>query len=80
MASLGSLIFDFNSRIHGHHVNQDVWTPFTGEELTVQQDNSNKRDNYVVGVLKDDVVVGHVPKGFSRVVWALHSTRRSDFL
>ena len=41
---------------------------FTGEELTVQQDNSNEHDHNAVEVLKDDVVVGLVPKEFSRVV------------
>ena len=53
MASLGSLILDFNSVICGHQVYQDVWTPFTEEELTVQKDNDNKHDDHVVGVLKD---------------------------
>ena len=43
----------------------DVWTPFTGEELTVQQDDDNEHDDYVVGVLKDGVGVVHVPKEFS---------------
>ena len=47
----------------------DVWTPFIGEELTVQQDNDNEHDDYAVGFLKDGVVVGHMPKEFSRIAW-----------
>ena len=53
---------NFNSVVRGHHVYKDVWMPFTGEELTVQQDNDNEHDDYSVGVLKDSVVVGPGPK------------------
>ena len=79
MSSLGSSILDFNSVICGHHVYKDVWTPFIGEELTVQPDNDNEDDDYAVGVLKDGAVVGHVTNRRAHCL-ALHSTRRGDFL
>ena len=69
MASLSSLILDFNGIICAHHIYKDVWTTFTGEELTVQQDNDNEHDNYAVGVLKDGGAVRHVPKDFPHVAW-----------
>ena len=46
MLSLGSSILDFNSVVCSHHIYKDVWTPFTGEELTVQQDSDNEHDGW----------------------------------
>ncbi len=38
-----------------------------GEELTVRIDDNNEHDQYAVDVVKDDVVVGHVPQEVTRV-------------
>ncbi len=37
------------------------WTPTIGESLLVKPEPSNVKDNKAVAVLKDDLVVGHVP-------------------
>ncbi len=37
------------------------WTPTIGESLLVKPEPTNAKDNKAVAVLKDDLVVGHVP-------------------
>ncbi len=37
------------------------WTPTIGESLLVKPEPSNAKHNKAVAVLKDDLVVGHVP-------------------
>lgn len=40
--SSSSLTVD--SVIHGHHVYKAVWTPFVGEELSLEQEHGNRHD------------------------------------
>ena len=35
-----------DSVIHGHHVYKDVWTPYVGEELPLEQERGNSHDFY----------------------------------
>ena len=44
----------------GHHtciIYKSIWTPFIGEELVVEAEESNE---HAVAVMKDSCVVGHV--------------------
>ena len=50
------------SCIRGHHVYQHEWTPVLGEELQCQRESSNANDPYAVAVMKEDNIVGHVPR------------------
>ena len=50
------------SVVKGHHVYKNIWAPFTGEQLSLQAEEDNEHDKYAVAVLKDDYVVGHVPR------------------
>ena len=43
-----------------------VWSPFIGESLNTQMELDNVHDKYSVKVLKNQVVVGHVPREISR--------------
>jgi len=58
-----------DSVICGHHIYKDIWTPFTGEILGVEQEAHNTADRFAVAVVKDETVVGHVPCEVSRLVW-----------
>ena len=55
------------SVVKGHHVYKNIWAPFTGEQLSLQAEEDNEHDKYAVAVLKDDYVVGHVPRAISRL-------------
>ena len=41
----------WESVIHGHHVYKDIWTPFVGEILNVQQEVHNAEDRFAVAVV-----------------------------
>ena len=56
-----SYVFEFQSHVTGHHVYKDIWTPTLGEKLSTTAEPENHYDKYVVKVLKDNEVVGHVP-------------------
>ncbi len=48
--------------VRGYHTDQSVWTAVVGEELSCQRETVNPRDPFVVAVLKDEAIVGHVPR------------------
>ena len=69
MASLGSDYYEKASVVKGHHVYKAVWTPFLGEELSVQPEDHNDHDEHAIAVTRDGRTVGHVPRIISRVSW-----------
>lgn len=71
MAATSSATSSFKkeSVIRGHHAYKHIWTPVNGEMLSVKKEANNSFDKHGVAVLKDDsVIVGHVPKEYSRIV------------
>ena len=67
MVECGS--YSFDSVIRGHHIYKFTWTPFIGEELILQPEGNNEHDKHAVAVMKDGIVMGHVPRSVSRVSW-----------
>ena len=57
------------SVVRGHHVYKTVWTPSVDEKLTVKAEDGNDHYKHAVAVIKEDTVVGHVPREFSRISW-----------
>ena len=51
---------DVQSIVRGHHVYKLVWTPVTGEELTVLPEENNIDDSHAVAVIKEEEIVGHI--------------------
>ena len=49
-ASLGSDYYEKASVVKGHHVYKAVWTPFLGEELSVQPEDHNDHDEHAIAV------------------------------
>lgn len=49
-----------HSVIRGHRIYKRVWTPVVGKEL-LQRDLTNSYDIFAVAIMKDGMVVGHVP-------------------
>ena len=59
--------FTVDAMIRGYHVYKDIWSSVLDEELPCQRENGNISDPFAVGVLKDGVLVGHVPRKISSV-------------
>ena len=55
--------------IRGHHVYKNIWTPFIGEVLHVEQEAHNDEDCFAVAIIKTGKIVGHVPREISCLVW-----------
>ena len=47
--------------VRGFHAYKDIWTPDEGEHLNLIREPENIKDKYAVSVLKDGLIVGHVP-------------------
>lgn len=61
MADIGSP-FEYHSFVRGQYVYCTTWTLVVVEELVVRRQPDNKHDEYAVAVVKDEEVVGHVPR------------------
>uniref|UniRef100_A0A1X7VJY3 HIRAN domain-containing protein n=1 Tax=Amphimedon queenslandica TaxID=400682 RepID=A0A1X7VJY3_AMPQE len=64
---MATCCFKKGSVIRGHHVYKRVWTPVFGEILSATRKEDNSFDKHAVAILKDGLIVGHLPKEFSRV-------------
>ena len=63
MASLECrAVYEKESIVRGHHVYKAIWTPVIGEELEVRTEDDNEHDQHAVAVVKDGVVIGHMPR------------------
>ena len=68
-AESGDAIFVLSSVIHGHHIYKTVWSPSTGEILEAACEPDNPHDHHAVCLWKTEVIVGHVPRLFGRVLF-----------
>ena len=55
--------------VHGHHVYKVVWSPYVGEELLVQREVDDIQDDFAVAILKNGMIVAHMPREISRACW-----------
>ena len=60
-------VYEMESCVRGYHIYKDIWTSVIGEDLLCEREPFNSVDRYAVAVLKDDIVVGHIPKNISRI-------------
>ena len=56
---------EVESAVRGYHIYKDIWSAAVGSTLSCRQERFNPHDSYAVAVIKDDVVVGHVPRNIS---------------
>ena len=62
-------MYEKESVVRGHHVYKVIWTPVIGEELEVRTKDDNDHDQHAVAVVKDGVVIGHMPRLAAEVSW-----------
>ena len=67
MAGTSTGVYEFNSVVRGHHVYKIVWTPTIDETLQVIREDASDHDEYAVAIVKDECIVGHVPREISRI-------------
>lgn len=53
--------------VRGYHVYQAIWTAVVGEELVCEREPTNSLDRYAVAVLKNEIIIGHLPRKTSKV-------------
>ena len=59
--------FSVPSMVRGYHIYKDLWDASIGEEMSCQRKAENYTDPFAVAVMKDDNIVGHVPRKISTV-------------
>ena len=57
--------YEVNSCVRGHHIYKNIWTPYIGEYLNCEKEANNPEDPYAVAMMKDQLVVGHIPRKIS---------------
>ena len=60
--------FTFDSAVRGYHVYKVVWKPTIGEKLQADQELDNEVDKFAVKVVKNNEIVGHLPREYSRIL------------
>ncbi len=59
--------FSVEAMVRGCHTYQSIWIGVVGEELPCQWETVNPRDPFAVAVLRDDAIVGHIPRKISSI-------------
>ena len=59
--------FQKESCVRGYHIYRELWDAVVGEELECQRERGNATDMYAVAVIKDSIIVGHLPRKISRI-------------
>lgn len=55
-----------SSCVQGYHVYRAIWDAVIGEDLVCERETTNEHDRYAVAVVKDGVIIGHLPRTISR--------------
>ena len=61
--------FAFDSAVRGYHVYKDVWKPAIRKKLHAEQELDNAVDKFAVKVVKNNELVGHLPREYSQILW-----------
>ena len=61
--------FKVEAMVRGYHRYKEIWDAALGEQLQSERETDNHHDIFAVAVLKSGVVVGHVPRKASSVVF-----------
>ena len=61
--------FTLDSAVRGYHVYKVAWKPTIGEKLQADQELGNEADKFAVKVVKNNEIVGHLPREHSQTLW-----------
>ena len=73
-----SSTFQCDGFVRGYHVYMNIWEPLVGECLKSRKKPTNEMDKTAVAMIcinsySEEVVVGHVPKNMSKIVFVFLS-------
>ena len=71
--AMADVSIKFLCGLRGYYEYCSVWRPVQDEILCVQQERNNPYDPYAVAALKQQRVVGHLPREISRFTWFIIS-------
>ena len=71
--------YEVMSCVRGYHIYQLIWDASIGEMLRCKSDDHNLHDRYSISVMKDEIIVGHLPRKLSRMC-SLFLRRGGKFL
>ena len=57
--------YEWPSYVRGYHEYTSIWSPTVGEMLWLTTKLTNPQDPFIVAVIKDGCIVGHVPRAVS---------------
>ena len=53
--------------VRGYHIYKEEWEAAVGEKLKCEREKNNVKDPYAVAVVRENVIVGHLPRKISRI-------------
>ena len=53
--------------VRGYHVYEEIWEAAIGEQLDCCSEPDNPNDRYAMAVMKNETVVGHLPRRLSHI-------------
>ena len=54
---------------NGYHIYKVVWKPTIAEKLQADQELGNEADKFAMKVVKNNKIVGHLPREYLRTLW-----------
>ena len=76
---LDTVYHEMGSVICGHHVYKLVWSPVIGKHLILEEP-ANPYNEFVVSVIKDSQIVGHILKNYSQITCKVFITQRGSVI
>ena len=70
--------FTFGSAVRGYHVHKVVWKSTIGEKLQADQELGNEADKFAVRVIKNNEIVGNLPRKVLANFVVFYRTWRKD--
>ena len=58
-------VVEMETSVRGFHVYKAIWEAAFREELECGRERGNREDHYPVAAVKDEAVVGHLPRKIS---------------
>ena len=63
--SVEMAIYSCDSMVRGYHIYKDIWEAAVGEVLDCRREGSNRYDPFAVAIMKNNTIVGHIPRKIS---------------
>ena len=76
----GRVSFSVEAVVRGYHAYKDIWAAVYDEELPCEREAGNRVDAFAMAIMKDGMVVGHIPKKISSILLFVPMSRRIHYM